>query len=683
MIKNISVRFLIVFIAFFTAGIFLVLTLSKTISLNEHIEAFHHKVAIPLAKFSAIVRDTHIATLQAIEPSLSGDSSVSTKAVELVENGNVQDLFDQILDFDNHYMKEKSLEQNVHALRKEWGRYIKARNSYVRSARSKIRELLDIRKETSDYMLRYTTLLSSIENLEKNYTRTYQGIIEEEKKVLKDTFYVAIIVAASTLILLTFLLFEVNSINQKLKSFLEEKEDFQEKLAEANKELARYSEQLENEVKKRTDEAIEHLMKNPLTKLPNRISFMEKLKNVPKASVAIFNIDRFQSYNDLFGSKVGDKIIQDYAAYLRQTIPYLYEIYHLQGDEFAVVEMEQKSANTFLAMIRQAAKLAHEFHFSDSNGDFILQISIGVAIDQDQPLIRADMALKHAKNSNESLVIYSDQLIKPHRYLENVTMTKELTSAIREERIIPYFQAIADTKTKEIHKYEVLARLIDSSGKIVSPAHFISLAKQIRLYPDITKIIFKKAMDAVEEHGFHLSINLSADDIHHIPTRDYIIDRLALSKQSNHITFELLESEEAQNYEDIHMFIERVKHYGVEIAIDDFGSGYSNFAKILKLKVDYLKIDGSFIKKIDKDPDSKEFVEIIHHLAANYNLKTVAEFVSTESVYETVKSIGVDYAQGYHISKPKPLESLFGTDHPSQSEETQTTLNSEPTEIIG
>ena len=633
MTRNMTIRFLGVFIVFFIAGIFLILSLKEAMELQDVRRNFDTNVLIPTDDLASTLHKTFALKTFAASPEEGEKSSVHETLA----------LLDRVCSYNENVLKIYRIERACERLRQKF------------EALPNMAATLDPERLGKEY----EALHRKIVDLRKVYIESFENYIDERKKTLQATFYVSFFLAATTLTMLFLLLLEVNSLNRKLKLYLEEREDFQKKLAEANEELARYSEELETEVKKRTEEALEHLKKNPLTKLPNRLSFVEKISTSETASVAIFNIDRFQSYNDLFGSDVGDKIIKDYAAYLRQIIPYIYEIYHLQGDEFAIVEQNEKSSGTFLSMITQASKFAREFHFNDTNGEFILQISIGVAIDQKQPLVKADMALKHAKHSNESMVLYSDDLIKPHRYLENIMMTKELTSALKERRIVPWFQAIADTRTREVVKYEVLARLVGKDGKIYSPYQFIPLAKQIRLYSEITKIIFTKAMDTIERHGLHLSINLSADDIHHRPTRDFIIDRLAMSSYSDHVTFELLESEETENYEEIAAFIERIKRFGVKIAIDDFGSGYSNFARILKLKVDNLKIDGSFIKNIDKNPDSREFVEIIHNLAKNYNIETVAEFVSDESIYDTVRAIGITNIQGYYLHQPQPLEEIL------------------------
>ena len=673
MIKNISLRFLVVFVAFVTAGLLLVLTLERTMRMGDETEAFHQKVTIPLSKAERIVERLHVDTLLYTSPPLSRAPDPAERKEEEAAKA-FPALINLVETSLPALLGKEAPTASIDAIHDEFDAFMQKRKFFLERIRRLAEKPKDevlrqaIQKARLSYLLAYNNLMQSLDNLKRNAMGAFRTHVEEQRKQAKDIFYISLAAAAFTLVLLTLLLLEVNSINRRLKNYLEEREEIQQKLAKANEELARYSEELESEVKKQTEEALEHLLKNPLTKFPNRISFLKKLQDVSHASVAIFNIDRFQTYNDLFGAEVGDRIIKDYAAYLRQTIPYVYPIYHLQGDEFAVVETSRKSAGTFLAMIKQAAKIAGEFHYTDTNGDYVLQISIGVAIDQRKPLIKADMALKHAKHSNERLVVYDSELIQPHRYLQNVTMTKELTVAIREERIVPYYQAIARSSDGSVVKYEALARLIDSKGEVRPPVQFIPLAKQIRLYPEITKVIFKQAMDAVEAHGIHVSVNLSADDIHHQPTRDYIIDRLALSKRSGHVTFELLESEETKSYDDIRLFIEKVKHFGVKVAIDDFGSGYSNFAKILKLKVDYLKIDGSFIRRIDSDQEAREFVEIMHELASSYGIETVAEFVSGESIYRTVQKIGIDYVQGYYIAEPRPLESILNPTPPQSVE---------------
>ncbi len=654
MIKNFSIRFFIIFTAFAIAGLFSVYSLYRSMQLNKETKIFDQAVIQNIDTLSTSLAKLHADALLSV---LLLEKKI-LKPISGNKNGiSYESIFNALENFSLSRFKRGNLPEHLNSLKQEWRDYIDLQNRLFSVFKNANRN--DIEKFISFYLVAYNNLEEGLIDLKHHYIREFNKYQEKMREQTMNFFYLGIVIAVSTLILLLFLLAEVNTINRKLQTYLEEKESFQKKLADANRALTKYSEELENEVKKRTEEALEHLMKNPLTKLNNRLSFVKRLEKNSRASVAIFNIDRFQSYNDLFGAKVGDRIIQEYAAYLRQTIPYLYEIYHLQGDEFAIIEPDKKSSPTFLAMVKRIAELVREFHYTDENGCFVLQVSIGLCINEKQPLTKADMALKKAKNSRESLVIYNENLVKKQKYLENITMTKILSNALKDDRIVPYFQPIIDTKSQKVFKYEVLVRLVDENGLVISPVHFIYLAKQIKLYSELTKIVFEKAMKSAEEHNLHLSINLSADDIHHRPTRDFIMDRLAMSGYSDHITFELLESEETENYDDISAFIHRIKQYGAKIAIDDFGAGYSNFARILKLKVDYIKIDSSFIKKIDSDADSKEFVEIIHKLANTYNLKTVAEFVATETIYDTVSSIGIDFVQGYYFGRPEPIEEIL------------------------
>jgi diguanylate cyclase (GGDEF)-like protein len=640
MIKNISYRFLVLFLSFLMAGLFAFYAMYQTNNLIDYTKNVHSNVIVAIDDIVHNLRDAKHPNPR-----------------------HIVSQWNRIRNFNQRF----PLNDNVDILIQSIDREIVPLVKFLGQTPNATSEALKVR---------LADLAHSLSDLKAQYIASFESDLATEANSIKFMFYVAAVLLIATIVLLTFLLLEVNSINARLQTYLEEREDYQNRLAKANAELSKYSEKLEEEVERRTEEALEHLLKNPLTKLPNRLSFVEKLQEYDKASVGLFNIDRFQSYNDLFGSKVGDQIIKEYAGYLRATIPYIYEIYHLQGDEFAIFEPNPKNSQTFLSLMRQISQLVHEFHFIDKDGDFVLQASIGVAIDQPQPLAKADMALRHAKHSNESMILFSGTLVRSQNYLTNITMTKLLTKAIKERRIVPYFQTIADVRDKKPVKYEVLARLIDDNGKVISPGAFMPLAKKIKLYPEITKIIFDKAMDVIETHGLPLSVNVSADDIHHIPTRDYIIDRLAMSTRSDFLTIELLESEEAKNYEDVQSFIRRVKRYGAQVAIDDFGSGYSNFAKILKLKVDYLKIDGSFIKKVDTDPDSREFVDIIQKLASTYHLKTVAEYVASEEIYKTVQSMGIDYVQGYYIAKPLPLEKILKptekTSHPTLKESSGT-----------
>jgi c-di-GMP phosphodiesterase len=197
--------------------------------------------------------------------------------------------------------------------------------------------------------------------------------------------------------------------------------------------------------------------------------------------------------------------------------------------------------------------------------------------------------------------------------------------------------------------------MIDNNGTIVSPGYFLPAARQSRLYPLLSHFVIEEVFKMLETTPHHYSINLSVDDIFDLPTKEFLIQKLSSTIHSNRLIFEILESEGIENYQEVSAFISEVKQLGARIAIDDFGTGYSNFAHILRLDVDILKIDGSLIRNIDTDTNAQTILIAVVEFSKHLGLKTVAEFVHSEAVYNKCKELGINYLQGYYLSEPKPL----------------------------
>ena len=198
-------------------------------------------------------------------------------------------------------------------------------------------------------------------------------------------------------------------------------------------------------------------------------------------------------------------------------------------------------------------------------------------------------------------------------------------------------------------------RINDEEGNVLSPASFLKIAKESRLYASLTEITVRKNFNAFKNSAYTFSVNLSIEDIMDKSFNDFLRKELNNNAQlGQRIIFEFLESEGIESYEIVLKFIKEMKNYGCKIAIDDFGSGYSNFEHILKLYVDYIKIDASLIKNIDKDINSEIIVETIVNFTKKLNIETVAEYVDSFEVYKKIKELGVDYSQGYFIGKPEP-----------------------------
>jgi EAL domain-containing protein (putative c-di-GMP-specific phosphodiesterase class I) len=284
--------------------------------------------------------------------------------------------------------------------------------------------------------------------------------------------------------------------------------------------------------------------------------------------------------------------------------------------------------------------------------DITVSFTAGIALGKTSLLSKADMALKEAKRSKKSFVVYEESLKVMEIYSHNLTWSKKLRSAIKEDRIISYFQPIVDNQTLEIKKYECLARMIDGVGNSISPQYFLDISKKNRLYPKITKKILDMAFEMFADKRCEFSINLCVEDMLDHATRSYIYSKLEDYVDRAKVSFEIVESERIEDYAAVKDFIAIVKKLGGKIAIDDFGSGYSNFEHILRLNVDYIKIDASMIKNIDNDKNSEIIVDTIVGFAKKLGIKTIAEYVHSEGVFNKVRELGVDMSQGFYFSAP-------------------------------
>ncbi len=391
-----------------------------------------------------------------------------------------------------------------------------------------------------------------------------------------------------------------------------------------------------------------------LTDLYSRYKYEKDILSSTNYVLFLVNIDKFKSINEYYGTKMGDFVLHCVAQTLKDIIPRKFnaQIYRLGADDFGILIKQDNITN-----YNQLAELIttwFETHECEKKGiKFKLSVTIGIS--ETKPYFeKSDIALSKAKKSIKLKYLkYKNEFDKFEEIEKNIKKTQTLYRAIKDDRIIPYFQPIVDIHTKEIVKYEALARVVHEDGRIESIYPYLQIAKDNKLYFEITKSMLSKSISICYAKKINFNINFSVEDI---------IDENILSLLNNmnkkypnifsQITFELLESEAVTDYNAVKNFIEFAKNNGATIAIDDFGSGYSNFEHLLNLDIDYLKIDGSLIKNIDKDENAKRIVSLISQFTKDSGIKTVAEFVENESIYTVLKELNLDFAQGYLFSKP-------------------------------
>lgn len=399
---------------------------------------------------------------------------------------------------------------------------------------------------------------------------------------------------------------------------------------------------------------IDQFYTDTLTRLPNLYRLRHDLESLDDFTLVVVNIDNFKLLNNFYGLVVGDFILESFAQTLKAKCQGQH-VYRIAGDEFAIVSSKGMSfygIKTYLSgLCRRLNQLFYKYGEIEIFIDFTMASSASRS--KHNVFSKVSMALKYAKEHGLKFWIYEDTMQFIKEYETSLRYATNIRKAIVDtEGIVPYFQPIIDNKTGKIVKFEALSRLIDSEGVIHAPGHFIPVAKAIKVYDKITKMVIEKtfALFAPLPHSF--SINISFEDIMNQEIYTFIMQKLRYSDMGSRVTFELLESEQVQDFEKVKRFIIEVKRYRAKIAIDDFGSGFSNFSYIVKLDPDYLKIDGSLIKDLDTDKNARIVVETIVDFSKKLGIKTIAEFVHSSTVLSSVKNLGIDYAQGYYIEKP-------------------------------
>ena len=390
-----------------------------------------------------------------------------------------------------------------------------------------------------------------------------------------------------------------------------------------------------------------------LTDLPNLYQLRKDLELNEEYGLILVKIDNFHMINSFYGFVVGDYVIEFVGNYLKETLKE-YGVYRLSGSEFGLsikqregfYDLKKRLSELYksiknIELVYQGSRIFIDFTMASSSNN-----------DHDNIFSKVSMALIYAKKKGIPFWIYEDRMNFENEYLKNLELSLAVREAIENSRVIPYFQAIIDNKTGKVSKYECLARLIDKNEKILSPLLFIPIAKNIKIYNEVTKTIITKSFSAFEESSYEFNINLSIEDIMSNEIFEFILNKLKSSKAAQRVTFELLEGEAIGDFKKVERFVDEVKRYGAKIAIDDFGSGYSNFFYLTKMQADYIKIDGALIENIDVDKASEIVVETIVNFAKKLGVKTVAEYVRSSVIMDKVKAMGIDYSQGFYIDEP-------------------------------
>lgn len=409
------------------------------------------------------------------------------------------------------------------------------------------------------------------------------------------------------------------------------------------------------DLKSSKDELYTLLVIDSLTGLPNRFKLNEDLDSSKTMSLVMMDIDGFSLINDTYGFEIGDRLLLEMRDKLKSILlVHGLHLYRLEADIFAALlhnRMDEK-LEIIVSDIRTALA-CHTFKI----GPMEVRVSMTVGIVRDDignMIQKAEIALREARSIGRNRVeVYSDKLQIIQKIHENNKWSSWLRDALEADKVLAYYQPIVDCSNDTIVKYEVLVRL-EREGTVYTPFHFLSAARYSGLLHAITRRMIEKSFALFTTNTLKLSINITDIDLMEKGFLKFIEEVRGRFQIDRHrISFELLEetslSENVLAQEQLHAIISM----GYGIVIDDFGVQCSNFGQMGTMHLEALKIDGKFIKDIVTDEHSQNVTESIVFFAKKKRFPVVAEFVHCAEVYEVVKSMGIEYAQGYFLGEPK------------------------------
>ncbi len=405
----------------------------------------------------------------------------------------------------------------------------------------------------------------------------------------------------------------------------------------------------------------EALLYNRDSGLPNLEFLRRKLALTESKSedslLALVRIESTSLTTRDFGVSLYKDLMKKFLDSMKSILGTYGEIFHVYEDEVAI--LAHVPEEEFLPHLIAFRILLRSDYLTTEGISFRINATIATATGKKDLYYKARLALVKASqepefDSRSGIYTYTEKMDDEDVYKINLDLGKRLNNAIHSGNIVPYFQGIMDNKTGKVEKFECLARILED-GKVYAPATFLYLAKSTGLLRKISPILFEKALRKFADSDFSFSINLSETELESPSFPKWAAARMEYyGVDPSRVTFEILETASFQGKPDRLKIIHGLKDLGSHIAIDDFGVEHSNFSRLLEIQPDYIKIDGKFIQSLERNRTAFILTSAITELAHRIGAKVVAEFVSTQEELEVVRSLGIEYSQGYLIMEPSP-----------------------------
>ena len=428
--------------------------------------------------------------------------------------------------------------------------------------------------------------------------------------------------------------------------------------------------------KKRIEERLQYLATHDsLTNLPNRYSLEEYLKRAVlkakhgrKSALLLIDIDNFKLVNDTLGHAAGDEALISLTNILSSNLREHDLLVRLGGDEFAVL-LEGVNDEKALIIAEKLRKIVDEGELClvTHNQCFNLTISIGIVIidgtlDFEKLLSHADTAIYSAKEEGRNKVVLLEvDDDTSARFTETNLLIAAIKNAPKENMFVLFFQPVVSTSNGKIIHHEALIRLKNKAGELIYPGKFIPVAEQFGLMPQVDRWLVQSSLDTLAKYpDLNLFINLSGKSLGDDNLLKLIETRVNESGlEPSRLSFEITETAAVKDFGRAEQWIRRLKKLGCSFALDDFGIGFSSFSYLRLLPVDYLKIDGSYVRNLETDHNNRAIVHAMNSVARSLGMKTIAEFVENENILKILKELEIDYVQGYYLGRPSPVPKML------------------------
>lgn len=396
-----------------------------------------------------------------------------------------------------------------------------------------------------------------------------------------------------------------------------------------------------------------------LTHLPNRFELEQVLtESPPPLALAIIEVEDYNRLTELYGLEAGDFLIKRLSHYIADYSDSnaKAKLYHGPQDRFVLLYrvMPVHPERLFQSLVEHCEEQSYSFQ------EFDLPITLNLAWSRDPNpslLDTAERALRLVKQRRINVLEYKAAQDPQHRVDRNLKLIRLMKKALARDAIVPYYQPILNLQTGQIEGFEALMRIMDERNRLLLPHQFLPVAKESRQYADLTRGMIEKTFQTFRDNNYGLTLNLSMEDILDPDIQDFLFQHLyRFPSVAKRLTLDIPDSDDLENDDAVHWFIQQVQEYGGRLAIDDAGNGLAGLSQVLDLGIDNFKLDVSLIRAMELDAGSRTLVRTIVDLTDYFGIKaTTAGHIHNAELLQRATDMGITHAQGFYIGKPAPV----------------------------